>query len=572
LKNALVAKILFEIADMLDMQDVQFKPAAYRRAARTVENLSMPIEDVYAKGGLDDLPGVGVAIAKKISEIVETWSLKYYEELKKSTPVDLESLTSIEGIGPKTVKLLYRRLGIKSIDELESAAKQHKIRTIKGLGPKVEQNILENVALARDKKKRVLLAVALPIAEAIAQELRNALAAKKISGKIEVAGSLRRMLESIGDIDILATCNQSEYLADQFTGMSDVRRVLEKGETKCSVVMKSNIQVDLRLVAEKSFGSALMYFTGSKDHNVALRRLAIEKKWKLNEYGLFSGETQLAGETEEEVYGKLGLSYLPPELREDHGEIAAAAAHKLPSLIPYDAIRGDLHAHTKWSDGTRTIEEMVHAAQAMGYEYVAITDHYSTLKVANGLSGSQIREQGKRIDELNKKLTDITVLKGCEVDIAPDGTLRVQKEVLRELDVVVASVHGSYKQTKKEMTDRLVAVMESGYINIIGHPTNRKITVKNSADIDMEKIFDVSKRTRTYLEINSTPQRLDINDANARAAIQAGCKLAIDTDAHHTEDFMNIRLGLGVARRVWAEAKDIINTQSLDDLKQTLRK
>jgi len=571
MKNQLVASILNEIADMLEMQGVEFKPRAYRRAARTIEAQAEPIEEVYAQGKLLDLPGVGDAIAKKIVEIIETGTLQYYEDLKQKTPVDLEGLLAVEGIGPKTVGLLYKKLGIKSLEDLQRAAQEHKIREIKGLGPKTEENILSGIDLARRSKGRTLLGEALPIANEVCERLRSAMQKGGGAGRIEAAGSLRRMKETVGDIDIVATSKTASVLSDDFARLPNVQRVLERGETKSSILLNNNLQVDLRVVEEKSFGSALMYFTGSKDHNIALRRLAIEHGFKLNEYGLFKGNQQLAGRTEDEIYGKLGLDTIPPELREDQGEVDAAMKHQLPHLLPYDGIRGDLQLHTQWSDGQQTIEEMAQAAKNLGYEYIAITDHYSKMPIVNGLNAQRLEEQMKEIDHVNEKVRGIHVLKGAEVDIAPDGTVS-RDEVLKELDVVVASVHGAFKQTKKEMTKRLVTAMESGLVSVVGHPTGRKINEKNPSEVDFEEIFEASKRTKSYLEINASPQRLDLNDANAALALRSGCRLAIDTDAHNREQLKNIRFGLGVARRAWVEKKDVINTQPLNELKRTLNK
>jgi DNA polymerase (family 10) len=571
MKNQLVARILNEIADMLEMQGVEFKPRAYRRAARTIESLAEPIEQVYAQGKLQDLPGVGEAIAKKITEIIETGSLKYHEELKQKTPVDLEDLLAVEGIGPKTVGLLYKKLGVKSLQDLENAAREHKIRDIKRLGPKTEENILSGIELAKQAKGRTLLGEALPIADDMCERLRQWLCTAGESGQVEAAGSLRRMKETVGDIDILATTKKPAELSDQFTQVPTVRRILEKGETKSSVLLENNIQVDLRVVDEESFGSALMYFTGSKDHNIALRKLAIDRGFKLNEYGLFKGNAQVAGRTEEDVYKRLGLEYIPPELREDRGEVESALRHELPDLIPYDAILGDLQVHTQWSDGQQTIEEMAQTAKNLGYEYLAITDHYSKLPIVNGLNEQRLRTQMKEIDQLNAKLQGIQVLKGAEVDIGNDGTLS-GGAVLKELDIVVASVHGAFKQSKNEMTRRLISAMESGLANIIGHPTGRKINEKNASEVDFDELFEASKRTGTLLEINASPQRLDLNDATADLALKSGCKLAIDTDAHNREQLKNIKFGIAVARRAWAEKKDVINTQPLEQLSRTLRK
>ena len=569
MKNQQVARILNEIADMLDMQGVEFKPRAYRRAARTIESMAEPIEEMYAQGKLTDLPGVGDAIAKKVTEIIQTGTLGYYEELKQKTPVDLENLLAVEGIGPKTVGLLYKKLGVKSLEDLQRAAQEHKVREVKGLGPKTEENILSGIELAKRSKGRTLLGDALPIANDICERLRGVAAAKV--GRVEAAGSLRRMKETVGDIDIVATSKLVSLLSDDFARLSGVTKVLEKGETKSSILLDNHLQVDLRVVDEGSFGSAMMYFTGSKDHNIALRKLAIEQGFKLNEYGLFKGDQQLAGRTEDEVYRKLGLETIPPELREDRGELAAAMKHQLPNLLPYDGVRGDLHVHTKWSDGQQTIEEMAQAAMHLGYEYISITDHYSKMPIVNGLNEQRLQKQMKEIDQVNEKLSAIHILKGAEVDIAADGTLS-GGEVLKELDVVVGSIHGNFRQTKKEMTNRLISAMESELVSIVGHPTGRKINEKNPSDIDFEEIFEASKRTKTYLEINASPQRLDLNDANSALALRSGCKLAIDTDAHNKEQLKNITLGIGVARRAWAEKKDVINTQPLAEIKRTLKK
>ncbi len=570
MKNQLVAQILNEVADMLDMQGVEFKPRAYRRAARTVESLAEPIEDVYAKGKLEDLPGIGEAIAKKIGEIIETGSLKYRDELKAKTPMDLEGILAVEGIGPKTAAVLFKRLGIKSLDDLERAAKEHKIREIKRLGPKTEENILGSIELAKKSKIRILLGDALPVAEEICKQLSDN--KKANAARVQAAGSLRRMKETIVDIDILATSLHPIQLTEAFTNISDVRKVLEKGETKSSILLQSNLQVDLRIVEDQSFGSALMYFTGSKDHNIALRKLAISKGLKLSEYGLFKGNERVAGRTEEEVYKKLGLDYIPPELREDRGEVDAAMNHKLPDLISYEAIQGDLQMHTKWSDGQRTIEEMAQAAKALGYSYIAITDHYSTMPIVNGLNEQRLREQMKEIDYVNQQVEGVTVLKGAEVDIAPDGTLKGEKSALKELDLVVGSIHGTIKQTKREMTQRLITTMETGLVNIIGHPTSRKINEKNPCEMDFDQIFEASKRTGTYLEINSSPHRLDLDDANAKLASKAGCKLAINTDAHDKDELRNIRFGIAMARRGWLSRADVINTMPLEKLRGILKK
>lgn len=567
MKNLLVVKILNEIADILEMQNVEFKPRAYRKAARTVGSLSKPIEEVYEENELKKLSGVGESIAEKISEIIETGKSQYLENLKKQMPADIEALTSIEGMGPKSVKKLYEKLKIKTLEDLTHAAEQHMIREIKGFGPKTEKNILEHIELARQGKERILLGYALPLAEEVKAHLKK----EKTVSKIELTGSLRRMKESIGDIDILVTSTKPKKTADFFVTMDDVREVLGKGITKCSVILKGNIRVDLRMVEEKSYGSALMYFTGSKDHNIKLRKIAMSKSYKLNEYGLYKKNKQVAGKTEEEVYKKLGMDWIPPELRENRDEIEAAQKHKLPEIIDYESIKGDLQVHTKWTDGENTIEEMANVAKTVGYSYICITDHYSKMVNAGGLSDKQIRKEIKEIEAINEKIEDTAVLKGAEVDIGADGSIQAEKSVLKDLDVVVASVHSHFNQTKKEMTTRLIAAMESGYINILGHPTGRKINFKKPYQVDMEKLFEASKRTDTFLEINAFPERLDLDDFHARAAKEAGCKLAINTDAHNKEQIKYMRLGVAVARRGWIEEKDVINTLPLKALIKLLK-
>ena len=567
MKNLLVAKILNDIADILEMQNVEFKPRAYRKAARTVESLSKPIEEVYEERKLKELSGVGESIAAKIGEIIETGKSQNLEDLKRQMPADIEALTSIEGMGPKSVKRLYEKLKIKTLDDLARAAEQHEIREITGFGPKTEKNILEHLELAKRGTERILLGFALPIAEEIKERLEK----EDSVSQVEVTGSLRRMKETIGDIDILVSSTKPEKTADFFVAMDDVREVLGKGVTKCSVILKSNIRVDLRIVEAKSFGSALMYFTGSKDHNIKLRKITMSKSYKLNEYGLFEKDKQIAGETEKEVYRKLEMDWIPPELRENRDEIEAAQKHILPELIGYDAIKGDLQLHTKWTDGENTIEEMAEAAKALGYSYIGITDHYSKMVIAGGLNEQQIRKEIQEIEKINEKIEGIEILKGAEVDIDADGNLQAKESVLKDLDVVVASVHSNFNQTKQKMTERLIKAIESGYVTILGHPTGRKIRTKKSFPIDMDELFEASKRTGTFLEINAFPERLDLDDFHARAAKEAGCKLVIDTDAHNKEHFRYMRLGIAVARRGWVEENDVVNALPLKDLLKLLK-
>ena len=568
MKNILVAKILNEIADILEMKDVEFKPRAYRKAARTVESLSRPIEEILEKGELQNLSGVGKSIALKISEIIETGTSQYYEQLKSEIPVDIEELNSIEGMGPKTIELLYKTLGITTLQDLENAARQHRIRDIKGLGPKTEENILAHIELAKRKKERMLLGHALPIAEELKNKLENELS---VITKIEVAGSLRRMKPTIGDIDILVISTNHGQVADYFTSMNDVKEVLGKGRTKISVILKNGLHTDLRLIEESSYGSALLYFTGSKDHNIKLRLKALEKGYKLSEYGLFKENKQIAGKTEKEVYSKLKMAFIPPELRENRGEIEVALENRIPEIIKYDAIKGDLQCHTKWSDGSNTIEEMAKSGLNLKYEYLCITDHYGNMKIAGALTDKQLQKELKEIENINKSFDELEILKGAEIDILPDGSFNINQKLLKELDVVIASVHSNFNQSKKEMTQRVIKAMENEYVSIIAHPTGKKINMKQPIQMDMDVVFDASKATGTFLEINSSPERLDLDDLNARAAVEAGCKLVIDTDAHTTDYMKFMRLGIAMARRGWLQKKDVINTVGLKQLKKQLK-
>jgi len=558
---------LNEIADILEMKEIEFKPRAYRRAARTIESLSRPIEEIEQEGKLKELAGVGESIASKISEIIQTGTSEYYEQLKTEIPVDLEELTSVEGMGPKTVQTLFKNLGVKNLKDLEKAAKDQKIREIKGLGPKVEENILEHIELAKRKKERMLLGHALPVAE----ELKNRLNDLQTINQTDIAGSLRRMKPTIGDIDILVTADDYDEIADYFTSMEDVREVLDKGKTKISVILNNDLQVDLRIIEDKSYGSALLYFTGSKDHNIQLRKIALDKKYKLSEYGLFEKGKQIAGKTEQEVYNKLGLKYIPPELRENNGEIDAARKDELPKLIGYNDIKGDLQCHTTWSDGSHTIEEMAKTATEMGYEYLCITDHYGNMKIAGALSDEDLWEELKEIEKVNDSIEDIEILKGAEIDIQPDGSFKVNTQLLKELDVVIASIHSNFNQNKKEMTKRVISAMENEHVSIIAHPTGKKINKKPPIRLDMQKIFEVSKQTGTFLEINSSPDRLDLDDLTAREAVKTGCKLVINTDSHTKDHLQYMRLGIAMARRGWLQKKDVINTENLKQIKKKLK-
>jgi len=564
-KNELVARILYEIADLLDLDGVAFKPRAYRRAAEVIESLDEPIEDLVASGRHAELPGVGEAIAKKIAEIVETGHLAYHDELRAKLPIDLYALTRVEGVGPKTAKLLYDALGVKTLADLEAAARDGKVRTVKGLGEKIEEKILRGLAETRGVEGRMLLGLALPLAESLIATLRET----GLFERLEFAGSLRRGRETIGDLDLLAVSQDPARAADAFVSLSDIAEVFAHGEAKSSVRLGNGMQVDLRIVPAESFGAALQYFTGSKAHNIALRKLAVAKGWKLNEYGLYDAtDRSLAGEDEDGVYRALGLEPIPPELREDSDEIelaarastGARAAGGLPRLVELDDLRGDLHVHTDASDGTASLEEMVAAARARGLEYIAITDHARFAEVIGGLTPDTLLAQIDEIAALNKRLKSFRVLTGIEVNIQPDGSLDLPDDLLARLDWVVASVHSHFRQPKDEMTARLRRAIADDHVDILAHPTGRKIGERPPYDADWDAVFCAAAEHACALEINANPIRLDLNAELARRAVAAGCKLSIGSDAHAPEHFDFLRLGVLTARRGWATAKDVVNT------------
>jgi DNA polymerase (family 10) len=565
LKNTKVAAILNRIADLLEMDGVDFRTKAYRRAAHTVEFLSQDIEDVRDEGKLEELPGIGKSISRKIEEILDTGTLQYYENLKKEFPLDFEALAAVEGLGPRTIKLLYNKLGIKNLQDLERAAKRHKIRRLPGMGYKKEHQILENLKIAKKGTDRILLGQILPLAEDIKEEIE-----KLDVSRVEIAGSIRRMQETIGDIDLLVVTDKPKQVMDYFTSMNLVDDVITRGSLKSSVRLKNGVQVDLRLFKESSFGSALLYFTGSKETNVMMRRIAIRKGMKLNEYGVYRGEKQVAGKTEEEVFRKLGMQYIEPELRENRGEIEASINDELPELVKYSEIHGDLQMHTNWSDGSDSILKMAQTADKLGYEYMAVTDHTGRLKIANAMAEDRIKKQIKEINRLNQELDGITVLRGVEVNVDSRGKLDVAHDVLKNLDVVVAAVHSGFRQDREKLTARILSAMENEDVNIIAHPTGRKIHYRRAYELDLEGIFETSRDTGTFLEVNSQPNRLDLKDTNIRRAVYAGCKLMINTDAHSANQLSNMKLGVATARRGWAESKDIINTLPLKKFEKVL--
>ena len=567
--NAAVAKVMREIAALLEMEGVQFKPRAYEKVAYTIEALDHPLAETYKRGGLkalEEIPGVGKGIAERIEELLTSGKLKYYDELHKKVPVDVSGLTAIEGLGPKNVKALYEALGIRTVADLEKAARAGKIRELPHFGEKSEEKILKGLEFLRGHTGRFGLGEVLPLLEQIAARLRQ------VAGVAEVAlaGSVRRRKETVGDGDILVISRKPDKVMDFFVAMPEVAHVHGKGSTKSSVKLETGMDVDLRVVPAESFGAALNYFTGSKDHNVALRRIAMERDLKLNEYGVFRGDKSIAGKTEEEVYGALGLPYIAPELRENTGEIEAARAGKLPRLIEYGDVRGDLQTQTKWTDGANSIEEMVEEARRLGREYIAITDHTKSLAMM-GADENQLRQQIKAVRALDRKLKGFTVLAGAEVNINKDGTLDISDDVLAELDVVGVAVHSHFNLSRSEMTERLVRAMENPHADILFHPTGRVINRRPAYDVDIDAVIAAAKRTGTVLEIDAYPERLDLRDEHVRKAVAAGVKLVIDTDAHSVSHLDFIDYGIATARRGWAEKADVLNTLPVGKLLASLK-
>ena len=559
-KNKELAKILNRIADFLELKgELVYKINAYRKAARVIESLTEDIEDIYRQGRIYEIPGVGERIAKKIKEFIETGTISKYEELKKEFPEDLVILLDIPNLGPKTLKLAYEKLGVKNLDDLKRVLEDGSLASLPGMGPKKVENIKKGIELFLRGSDRMLLGEALELAEYVISNLKD------FCDSIAFAGSLRRMKETVGDIDILAVGERREII-NRFTSLDKVTEIIAKGETKASILVEDR-QIDLRVVNKDEWGSALQYFTGSKEHNVHLRELAREKGFKINEYGVFriSDNVKVAGETEESVYNILGLDYIPPELREDRGEIEAALKGELPDLIEYDEIKGDLHIHSNWSDGSASIQDLVKEALKRGYSYIAITDHSKSMKIAHGLDEDRLLEQLKVIKEINKSLKGFKVLAGIEVDIMPDGSLDLSDEVLKELDWVVASVHSRFNE---DATERILAAIYNPYVTCIAHPSGRMIFQRDSYPVNWDEIFKAASETGTALEINAHQDRLDLNDIlSRRAAKDFGVKLAIGTDSHHPGQFWMIRLGVGVARRAWLTKEDVVNAWGYRKLK-----
>lgn len=569
-KNIDIANIFDRLADLLELEgENPFRVRAYRNAAATVENLPQNLEEMVKKGDdLTSLPAIGNDLAQKINDIVNHKEIDLLKRLEEKNPIDFEELNRIQGLGPRRIKKLYEILNVQNIDDLYHAAEEQKIRNLPGFSKKIEEHILEEIKKIKEKYNRMKISTAEQNALPIVEYLRE----NRSIQDIEIAGSYRRRKETIGDLDILVTCEDSISVMTHFVNYFDIDEVLSKGDTRSSIILKSGIQVDLRVLPQKSYGAAMLYFTGSKAHNIVIRKLAKQKDWKVNEYGLFSNDDFLAGETEKGIYNKLGLPYIEPELRENRGEFEAAESGNLPELIKLSDIKGDLHTHTNLTDGKNTLEEMAEAAQKLGYKYIANTDHSKRVTVAGGLDEKQVFENIKRTDKLNENFKDFTILKGIEVDILEDGSLDLSDKVLKELDIVVGAIHYKFNLSREEQTERILRAMDNPYLNIIAHPTGRLINEREPYDIDLEKIMQKAKENNCILEINSQPSRLDLNDLNSRKAKEMAVKLVISTDAHSTTQYDFMRFGIGQARRGWIEKNNVINTRNINQLKKIIKR
>ncbi|HMK59961.1 MAG TPA: DNA polymerase/3'-5' exonuclease PolX [Dissulfurispiraceae bacterium] len=569
MKNQEISKIFNEIADILEIKsDNPFRIRAYRRAALNIEGLAKNIDDM-PDDELVKIPGVGKDLAAKVAEYIKTGKIAVYEELKQEIPPIVLTLETVPGLGPKTAMLLYEKLRIDSLDELARLAEEHKLAGLPGIKAKTEENILRGIGMLRRGRERQPLGKVLPLALNIVDQLKT----KAPIARLDIAGSIRRWKDTIKDIDILATSDNPEEVMHVFVHLPQVKNILMHGSTKSSVVISEGLQVDLRVVEKDSYGAALGYFTGGKEHNIRLREMAVKKGLTINEYGVFRvrDNMKLGGEDEKDVYEILGMQFVPPELREDRGEIEAAIAHRLPELIVAGDIKGDLHVHSKWSDGSHTFRQLVDAAMECDYSYFALTDHSQGLGVAHGLTVDRLLEQVKEVDSLNKKLKKFRILKGTEVDIRSDGSLDFPDNILHELDIVVASIHSGFKQTKEQLTSRMVAAMQNPYVSIIGHPTGRLIGEREAYEIDMEKILKVAQETGTALEINAYPLRLDLNDIYAKKARDMGIPIVICTDTHVSSQFNFMSYGVSIARRSWLEKNDVANTRQVNQLLKILK-
>lgn len=570
MENIEFSKIFGNIAELLELKNEnRFKIRAYQKAAQNIENLPDNLEAVYKKGGiraLKDIPGIGESIAEHIEEIIRTGKIKKYESLIKEFPPGFIAMMQVPGIGPKTALLLKKELKIDSIAKLQKASEQGLLKDLPGFKEKKIENVKKGLELKERVKGRFLLSEADQYVGAIVEQLKKF---KEID-QVLPAGSYRRGQETVGDIDLLVTSKKPEAVMKAFTGLPQVDRVLAEGPTRSSVILKNGMQADIRVLPPSNFGAAAHYFTGNKQHNILIREMAVKKGLKISEYGVMKGNKRIAGQTEAEIFKAVGLPFIPPELRQGTDEIAAAKAGQLPKLIELSDLRGDLHVHSDHSDGNDTIEEMAAAARALGYEYLAITDHTISTRVAGGQTEKELLKETAYIDKLNSRLKGFCILKGAEVDILPDGSLDFSDEILKQLDVVTASVHSNFKMPRAAMTQRIIKALRNKYVNLLSHPTGRLIGKREPYEVDIEQIIKTAKETGTYLEVNSYPDRLDLSDVHCRRAKAAGVRLAINTDAHAAPQLKLIKYGVLTARRGWIEKSDVINAQPLAKLLKLL--
>ncbi len=567
--NEDIAAIFDQMADLLDIEEANpFRVRAYRNGARTVRGLGRELGEWVAEGkDLRKLPGIGKELSHKIDEILQTGSLKALQQLHKKVPASLEELLKIPGLGPKRVKILFKDLGIRNLDQLEKAARSGRLHALPGIGAKTETLILDSIGSQREKKQRIPRAIATQYAQPLADYL------KRIPGVHDVvlAGSYRRGMETVGDVDILVTSKKSSPVMERFVRYDEVAQVISKGKTRSTVILGCGLQVDLRVVEKTSFGAALHYFTGSKAHNIQIRRLGQQAGLKINEYGVFRGDTRVAGKTETSVFKAIGLPVIPPELREGRGEVEAARLRRLPKLVELADLRGNLHTHTTATDGRASLKDMALAAKKRGYEYLAITDHSRRLTMVHGLNSKRLLQQMDEIDRLNEQIKGIRILKGIEVDILEDGTLDLPNKVLERLDLVIGAVHGYFRLSRKKQTTRIMRAMDNRYFSILAHPTGRLLNQREAYEVDLERIIEKARERGCYLELNSQPKRLDLTDVYCQMAKDEGVLISISSDAHSENDLDNLHFGIDQARRAWLEKADVLNTRSLGKLKQLLK-
>ena len=565
MRNSEIAKVFEDIADLLELKgENPFKIRAYQRAARSIDHLSVEVEQLATEDRLKEIPGVGEAITKKITELVTTGKLDYYEKLKAEFPEGISTLLDVPSIGPKTAILLSGELGIKTVDELEAAIVGGKVASLPRMGDKITENILRHIQALRRKDQRIPIGEALPVVDEILARLKGLPGLKNLTP----AGSLRRFRETIGDIDLMGTADNAREVIQAFVTLPQVKEVLASGTTKASVVVSGGLQVDLRIVEHDSFGSLLQYFTGSKQHNINLRERAHRQGLKLSEYGITALATEKLEKfaTEEAFYERQGLQFIPPEIREGGQEVEMAEQDILPKLVELSDIKGDLHVHSDWSDGHDTIETMALAARDLGYQYLGITDHSGGRGIAHGLNAERLRQQISEIKKLNQKLDGIHIFSSIEVDIRADGSLDIPDELLAELDIVTAAVHSGLNQGEEQMTRRIIGAIENPNVDVLAHPTCRLLPDREPVAVDMEAVLQAAARTNTIVEINGMPSRLDLKDIHTYRARELGVKLVINTDAHSTEHLGFMRFGVGIARRGWCQTQDILNTRPLKEV------